>query len=741
MFALHDLAVRFGSVEALAPTTLSIGTGETLVLLGPSGSGKSTLLRALIGLSPFTGRLTFERAPVTDWHQVRRRMGYVIQDGGLFPHLTARRNVTLMARELGWTGERMAARVTELAELVGLDAGQLDRYPSALSGGQRQRVALMRALMLDPAVLLLDEPLSALDPVTKVRLAGELRSIFARLGKTVVMVTHSLGEARFFGGRALMMRAGRVVQEGAIEDLTSHPADAFRCRIPRRRGRAVNRLVTAVLHAATAVLTMLMLTPAAFAGDAQHSVVIASKKFTESVILGEMARLTLERAGIPATHKRELGGSRIVYDALAAGDIDVYPDYTGTLRYVILSGEHLTSDAQLTAALGKRGLAMSRPLGFNNTYAMVMRSDLARKLGISTLSDLARHPQLTAGISNEFVDRADGWPALSAAYHLSAIKMRGMDHDLAYRALSSGQIDVTDGYATDAEIAAYHLTVLRDDKAFFPAYDAVFVYRQDLPQAAKAALNAMAGTITLPEMQQLNRMVRIDHASETAAARKALGMPPRTDAGAGLWQRLFERTREHLALVAIALAGAILAALPIGILAARLPRLGAFLIPATGLLQTIPSLALFVMLIPLLGIGAAPTIAALFLYSLLPIVRNTHAGLTGIAPSLIDSAEALGLSSLARLRRIELPLALPTILAGVRTAAVIAVGLATLGAIIGAGGYGQPILTGIRLGDNRLILEGALPAAIMALCFEGLFHLIEQWLKPRGLRAPPGTGE
>jgi len=227
MFDLSQVAVSYGGVEALAPTTLTIAEGETLVLLGPSGSGKSTLLRTLAGLTPFTGTLRFEGEAVTDWQAVRRRLGFVIQDGGLFPHLTARGNVALMARELRWPADRIAERVRELAALAGLDEAQLDRFPGALSGGQRQRVALMRALMLDPAVLLLDEPLSALDPITKLRLAEELHEIFARLGKTVVMVTHNLGEARFFGERAALMREGRIVQLGPIADLADNPAEPF----------------------------------------------------------------------------------------------------------------------------------------------------------------------------------------------------------------------------------------------------------------------------------------------------------------------------------------------------------------------------------------------------------------------------------------------------------------------------------------------------------------------------------
>lgn len=232
MFELDQVTVAYGGVLALAQTSLTIEPGETLVLLGPSGSGKSTLLRTLAGLTPFTGTLRFEGEPVRDWRAVRRRLGYVIQDGGLFPHLTARGNAALMAHELGWDAARIATRLEELAELAGLESPQLDRFPAELSGGQRQRVALMRALMLDPAVLLLDEPLSALDPITRLRLAGELREIIARLGKTVVMVTHSLREARFFAAnphtsRAALMRDGRIVQDGPIDTLTCAPAYPF----------------------------------------------------------------------------------------------------------------------------------------------------------------------------------------------------------------------------------------------------------------------------------------------------------------------------------------------------------------------------------------------------------------------------------------------------------------------------------------------------------------------------------
>ena len=466
---------------------------------------------------------------------------------------------------------------------------------------------------------------------------------------------------------------------------------------------------------------------------------VGSKVFTEGVILGEIAKAALDRAGVPSTHRRGLGGSRILFDAVKARRIDLYAEYTGTLRFELLSAQRLPNDAALVDALAKEGMILSKPLGFSDSYAIAMRADRARSLGIRTLSDLARHPELVPGFSNEFVDRKDGWPALASAYGLTGLHVRGIDHDLAYRALVSRQIDLTDAYTTDAELAAYNLVVLDDDKRFFPRYDAVYVMRADISDKARAAIDALAGTIDEPKMRSLNQLVRMGKQSEATAARQALsggaiGGPGAESGEPSRWQRILDRTAEHLALVAAALLAALLVALPLGVLAAQQRRIGTAVLAVTGVLQTIPSLALFVVLIPLLGIGAAPTIFALFLYSLLPIVRNTHAGLTGIAPALLDSADALGLTRPARLRRIELPLALPTILAGVRTAAVIAVGLATLGAVIGAGGYGQPILTGIRLNSTPLILEGAVPAAVLALLIEGLFTLIERWAVPRGLQ-------
>jgi osmoprotectant transport system permease protein len=486
---------------------------------------------------------------------------------------------------------------------------------------------------------------------------------------------------------------------------------------------------------AVVLLSVLLLAP-----TAGGPVRVASKKFTESVLLGELAAQLARDAGAEVEHRSELGGTRVLWEALRRGDIDLYPEYTGTLLREVLAGERIPDGAALSAALAARGVGLTARLGFEDTYAVGMRRTRARELGIRRISDLAGHADLRLAFTNEFLDRADGWPALRERYRLAQQGVRGLDHDVAYRALAAGEIDVTDLYSTDAEIRQYDIQVLEDDRQAFPEYQAVYLYRLDLASRAPEALAAvrrLEGQISAAAMIALNARSQLDRipAPEVAAAFLAqrLGVQVVTRE-AGLPGRILQRTAEHLALVGIALALAIALAIPLGIWSARHPRGGSVVLGAVGVIQTIPSLALLVVLLPLLGIGARPAIAALVLYGLLPIVRNTHAGLTGIAPDLRESAEALGLAPGARLRLIELPLAAGSILAGVKTSAVIAVGTATLGALIGAGGYGQPILTGIRLASTPLILEGAIPAALLALGVEGLFNLAERLLVSRGLR-------
>jgi osmoprotectant transport system ATP-binding protein len=240
---LVSVSKRFDGAPALHETSLDVQTARTTVLLGPSGCGKTTALRLMLGLlRPDTGQVLFKEAPLgeEELRLARPRMGYVVQDGGLFPHLTALGNVQLMARHLRWTEARMRERVAELAELVQLPGSALGRHPSELSGGQKQRVALMRALMLDPELLFLDEPLGALDPLVRADLQTELRDIFRALGKTVVLVTHDLGEAAFFADRVVLLRDGQILQQGSPADLWHRPADPFVTRfVQAQRGPSV----------------------------------------------------------------------------------------------------------------------------------------------------------------------------------------------------------------------------------------------------------------------------------------------------------------------------------------------------------------------------------------------------------------------------------------------------------------------------------------------------------------------
>jgi osmoprotectant transport system ATP-binding protein len=230
VIVMEGIAKRYGDRLAVAPTTLTVHDRTSLALVGPSGCGKSTILRLVLGLLALdAGRIVVGGVALTPATviAIRRRIGYVIQEGGLFPHLSATSNVTLLARHLGWTADRIAARVEELAALVKLDSGILRRYPAELSGGQRQRVGMMRALMLDPQVLLLDEPMGALDPIVRSRLQADLKNIFAELGKTVLLVTHSLDEAAYLGDQIALMRDGRVIQRGTLNELVDAPVDPF----------------------------------------------------------------------------------------------------------------------------------------------------------------------------------------------------------------------------------------------------------------------------------------------------------------------------------------------------------------------------------------------------------------------------------------------------------------------------------------------------------------------------------
>lgn len=470
-------------------------------------------------------------------------------------------------------------------------------------------------------------------------------------------------------------------------------------------------------------------------GEPAKPMVVGSKVFTESVVLSEIATQLLRDSGQAAQHRRELGGTRVLWSALLRGDVDCYPEYSGTLRAEIFANEVISTDEQLTQALSREHVWRSQSLGFNNTYVLGMRKASAAALGIERISQLAGYEQLRLAFSNEFLQRTDGWPGLRARYRLPQQDVRGMTHDLAYRAIAAGAIDVTDLYSTDAEIPRYGLIALQDDAHFFPDYQALFVCRDDVPQSVRTTLDRLGRHIDESAMAQMNARAKLDLIPESQVAasfvREQFGIDTVVSDGSRA-ARIWQRTREHLAMVAISLGAACLLAIPLGIVAFHRRGVGRIVFAVADTLQTVPALALLVFLIPWLGIGYAPAIVALLIYSVLPILRNTHTGLADIPHDLRESAQALGLSRAAQLRFVELPLAARSILAGIKTAAVINVGTATLGALIGAGGYGQPILTGIRLDDLGLILEGAVPAALLALLAQALFSVLERrWVRPR----------
>ena len=464
--------------------------------------------------------------------------------------------------------------------------------------------------------------------------------------------------------------------------------------------------------------------------------VVASKDFNESYILGEIMAQLLESDGFEVERRFGLGGTLICYDALRTGEIDLYAEYTGTLATAILKRPDRSGVDALNDVLAREGLTLLPPFGFNNTYALAVPRALARSRGLLTISGLVDHPGLRIAVSHEFLEREDGWPGLSRVYGFDR-PIDGIEHGLAYQALEEGTIDLTDAYSTDGELVRYDLVVLRDDRDFFPRYLAAPLVRNDLPQRAKDRLRIVADTLDDSAMQALNASVLFEDADFAEAAAGYLdGIGIESDGvGARPWRQLGRNTLRHLELTVMALVPATLVGIGLGLLVFRIAWLARSVVYAAGLLQTIPSIALLAFMIPLFGIGVTPAIVALFLYSLLPIVRNTVTALSTIDPVLQRVSLAMGLTRTQRLRHVFVPLAVPSILAGIRTAAVISIGTATLAAFIGAGGLGDPIVTGLALNDHGLILQGALPAALLAIFTEFALEGVERVLSPRHLRA------
>lgn len=476
----------------------------------------------------------------------------------------------------------------------------------------------------------------------------------------------------------------------------------------------------------------------AWAASDSSAIILGSKKFTESYVLAELGKHVIEERGLAVDHRQGMGGTIILWEALRQGAVAAYPDYTGTIQQEILKTPGTMSLSALRDELAKYGVGVTEHLGFNNTYAFVLKRDRAAALHLRTISEITVHPDLIFGLTHEFLGRQDGWKPLCVRLGSTPINVRGIDHSLGYVALQNGAIDLKDAYSTDAKIAKYDLVTLKDDLNFFPQYQAVFLYRLDAPPAMIRALRSLEGSLDEPTMIHLNAIAEQNSDYASAASlyfTENHGIAPLKSED-HFWWNLARWTLQHLVLVAISLFAAIIVGLPLGILASRPGWFGHAILLGTGLIQTIPSLALLALLVavPCLGISSLTAIVALSLYGLLPIVRNTAAGIQSIPTSLRESAAILGLSTRTQLWKIYLPMSSPAILAGIKTSAIINIGTATLAALIGAGGLGEPIISGLNLNDHATILQGAVPAALLAILMQILFSALDRVLIPKGLR-------
>jgi osmoprotectant transport system permease protein len=467
-----------------------------------------------------------------------------------------------------------------------------------------------------------------------------------------------------------------------------------------------------------------------------NPLVIGSKNFTENYILAEASAQLLESKGFDVQRRFGLNGTKIVFEALRNEAVDFYPEYTGTISEVILESPELKSDSEIREALADEGLILLSPLGFNNTYAIAVTEEFARRENLYSISDLLRVGQVSVGLPHEFLSRNDGWPGLKSRYGLT-LTARGIEHSLAYEAIATGRIDVTAVYSTDGEILRSALVLLDDDLGYFPQYRAAFLARDDLPLDVRSILDQLGGRIDDVRMQQLNLRALDPGLSFAEVASGFLveeGLVESAQVGASFIPRLLRNTKQHLKLTGIALLLAVVAGVGIAAAVHRHRRAANAFLYFAGLMQTVPSIALLALLIPWFGIGQTPAIIALFLYSLLPIARGTITAMLAIPPGYRLVAAAMAMTRPQEMRYVLMPLAMPHVLAGIRTAAVISIGTATLAAFIGAGGLGDPIVTGLALNDSSMILQGAIPAAMLAILTEVGFSGLERWLVPPHMR-------
>lgn len=513
-------------------------------------------------------------------------------------------------------------------------------------------------------------------------------------------------------------------------------------------------------------------------GDApkeRRPVVVASKPFGESYLLAEMFAQLLERSGRQVQRRAGLGATEVAFSAVRTGAVDVYPEYVGTALVAILGdtvSAAMRADPRVafshvaTRSLERFGVHWLPPLGFQNGYAIAVRSETAARYNLRTLSDLAASPaRLTGGFTSDFIGRNDGWPGLRAAYGITLAGVRPLAPAVKYEAMATRAVDIIDGYATDGLLSRYDLVTLEDDRRFFPPYEAAAITSARLmadDPGAVAVLSALSGRLSESQLRAWNRAIEVERRPIREVAREALAAAGFGESGAptdaatgsaraptGFWRFMIERRAEtlrlvgeHLRLVLLALGAAILVAVPLGLWLVGRPTVATVVMQALGVVQTIPGLALLAFMIPWLGIGTLPAFVALFVYALLPIARATIAGLRIADPDAAAAVQAMGATAGQALLWVRLPLAAPVVLSGIRTSAVLTIGTATLAAFIGGGGLGEPIVTGLGLADMRLVLSGAIPAALLAVTVDAVLALAERLVSPahtrtRSVAAPP----
>ena len=485
---------------------------------------------------------------------------------------------------------------------------------------------------------------------------------------------------------------------------------------------------------------MLLFNSAAFA--AGEKIIIGSKMHAESYLLAELMAQLLENGGFDVERKFGFGGTLICYNALEAGEIDLYPEYTGTISEAIFTASERPGEnpelADFNEILNPKGLKVFSPFGFSNSYAMAIKKTLSDERNIDSISDLKNHTDITVSFSHEFLNREDGWLSMKQVYGLD-FAPTGIQHGLAYKAIDEGFIDLTDAFTTDGDIERYGLVNLEDDLSFFPKYYGVSFTRLEFSDQAVSLLMQLENKLSDQKMRELNAKVVVDKKTFAVVAGNFLAenafiSQSDLDGQNTLMDSLVKNTITHIKLTLIALVLGCFVGLVAAFLIFRSVKLSRSVIYFTGLLQTIPSIALLALMIPILGIGEIPAITALFLYSLLPILRSAITALTTIDPVLSNMSRAIGMTRYQQLRYVLFPLALPNILSGIKTAAIICIGTATLAAFIGAGGLGEPIVTGLALNDTNLILQGAIPAACLAIIVELLFEMLEKRIIPEHMR-------